>query len=78
MDEIALAAGLRRSTLYLHYKDKAEILLELITDCGGKAKVVLASMPGPNPSLPQIRRWVGKVAKFMRWDGVARSCCFRS
>src|SRR6516165_9602077 len=61
MDDIAAAAGIRRSTLYLHYKDKAEILLEVITDYGGKAVGVLATLPGPEPSLAQVRDWVGEV-----------------
>lgn len=65
MDDIAVAAGIRRSTLYLHYKDKAEILLEVITDYGGKAKGVLATLPGPQPSLAQVRDWVGAVAGFV-------------
>src|SRR6516165_3541817 len=65
MDDIAVAAGIRRSTLYLHYKDKAEILLEVITDYGGKAKNVLATLPGPDPSLAQIRAWIGDVATFI-------------
>lgn len=65
MDEIAAAAGLTRSTLYLHYKDKADILLELITEYCVKARQMLATLPGPTPSLDQIRRWVGKVARFI-------------
>jgi AcrR family transcriptional regulator len=65
MDEIAAAAGLTRSTLYLHYKDKAEILLELITEYGVKAKQMLATMPGPAPSLDQVRLWVGSIARFI-------------
>lgn len=65
MDDIAVAAGIRRSTLYLHYKDKAEILLEVITDYGGKARRILATLPGPEPSLAQVRAWVGEVADFI-------------
>jgi AcrR family transcriptional regulator len=65
MDEIAAAAGLRRSTLYLHYKDKSEILLELITDYGDKARQLLATLPGPDPSLQQIADWVDRIARFI-------------
>lgn len=73
MDEIALAAGLRRSTLYLHYKDKAEILLEVITEYGAKAKSMLATMPGPDPSLDQLYAWVRKVARFIAKERVPLS-----
>lgn len=65
MDEIAAAAGLRRSTIYLHYKDKDEILAEVIADYVPKAKVQLSTLPGPNATIEQIKRWVRKVAKFV-------------
>ena len=73
MDEIALAAGLRRSTLYLHYKDKAEILAEVISDYTPKARSVLATLPGPGPDLDQVRRWIGNVAKFVAKERVPLS-----
>ncbi len=73
MDEIAVAAGLRRSTLYLHYRDKAEILLEVITEYGAKAKSMLATMPGPNPTLAQMESWVRKVARFIAKERVPLS-----
>lgn len=65
MDEIALAAGIRRSTLYLHFRDKDEILLEVISEYGEKAKRVLATLPGPQPSPAQVARWVNRVARFV-------------
>jgi len=65
MDEIALAAGLRRSTVYLHYKDKAEILAEVIAEYTPKARSILAMLPGPHPSLQQLNLWVKKVARFV-------------
>jgi AcrR family transcriptional regulator len=65
MEEIAEAAGLRRSTLYLHYKDKAEILVDIIVDYTPRAKEVLATLPGPRPSLDAVQTWVKRVAKFV-------------
>jgi AcrR family transcriptional regulator len=65
MDAIAAAAGLRRSTVYLHYKDKAEILAEVIAEYTPKARSVLALLPGPRPSLEQLKLWVRKVARFV-------------
>lgn len=70
MDEIALAAGLRRSTLYLHYKDKAEILAEIIADYHPRARAILATLPGPHPSRPQIEKWIGEVIKFVAKEQV--------
>ena len=73
MDEIALAAGLRRSTLYLHYKDKAEILAEVIADYTPKAKANLATLPGPKPSLEQVQQFVRRVVKFVDKERVPLS-----
>jgi AcrR family transcriptional regulator len=73
MDEIAAAAGIRRSTLYLHYRDKAEILFELITEYGGKARAMLATLPGPSATLAEIRAWVDEVAAFIAHERVQLS-----
>jgi AcrR family transcriptional regulator len=73
MDEIAAAAGLRRSTLYLHYKDKGDILLEVITEYGTKAKAMLATMPGPHPTPAQLESWVRKIARFIAEERVPLS-----
>ena len=70
MDEIAVAAGLRRSTLYLHYRDKAEILADVIADYAPKAKAVLSRLPGPAPSLRQLQSWVREVAKVVEEERV--------
>jgi AcrR family transcriptional regulator len=73
MDEIALAAGLRRSTLYLHYRDKAEILADVIAEYTPKAQAILASLPGPNPSLEAVVLWVKRITKFVAKEQVPLS-----
>jgi AcrR family transcriptional regulator len=73
MDEIAVAAGLRRSTVYLHYKDKAEILTDIIADFAPKGRSLLATLPGPKPTAPQLQKWIGDVAKFMAKERVPLS-----
>ena len=73
MDEIAVAAGLTRSTLYLHYRDKAEILREVISDYAPKAQAALANLPGPRPKLDAIARWVKSVSKFVAKERVPLS-----
>jgi len=73
MDEIAAAAGLRRSTLYLHYKDKAEILADIIADYTPKAKALLATMPGPKPTQQQLQKWMLEVTKFVEKERVPLS-----
>jgi AcrR family transcriptional regulator len=73
MDEIALAAGLRRSTLYLHYRDKAEILADVIAEYTPKARAILAKLPGPKPSLEAVAAWVKRVVKFVTKEQVPLS-----
>ena len=73
MDEIALAAGLRRSTLYLHYKDKAEILADIIAEYAPKHRDALAKLPGPDPTLKQLQRWIRQVTDFIARERVRLS-----
>jgi AcrR family transcriptional regulator len=73
MDEIAAAAGLRRSTLYLHYKDKAEILADIIAEYTPKHRAILARIPGPQPTLKQLQRWVRDVANFVARERIPLS-----
>jgi AcrR family transcriptional regulator len=68
-----LAAGLRRSTLYLHYKDKAEILQDIIADYTPKARSLLATLPGPRPTRPQLQKWITDVAGFVAKERVPLS-----
>jgi AcrR family transcriptional regulator len=65
MEDIAAAAGLRRSTIYLHYRDKAEILVDVVADYVPKSKAMLATLPGPAPSLAQVERWIERVIAFL-------------
>jgi AcrR family transcriptional regulator len=73
MDEIAMAAGLRRSTVYLHFRDKAEILADIIADYAPKAKAILATLPGPTPTHRQLQRWIAEVTKFVARERVPLS-----
>jgi AcrR family transcriptional regulator len=73
MDEIALAAGLRRSTVYLHFRDKAEILADIIADYTPRARALLATLPGPAPTLRQVQRWMREVVKFVAEERIPLS-----
>jgi AcrR family transcriptional regulator len=70
MDEIAMAAGLRRSTVYLHYKDKTEILADIVADYIPKAKAQLATLPSARPTLDELRRWIDGNIKFLAEERV--------
>jgi AcrR family transcriptional regulator len=64
MEEIAEAVGIRRSTLYLHFREKEEILVAIAQDYTGKIREVIARLPGPEPTREQIATWVREMAEF--------------
>lgn len=71
MDEIAKAAGIRRSTLYLHFRDKEEILTAIAEDYVAKLRPVVAQLPGPVPTGEEIATWVGMFANFVSGERAA-------
>lgn len=58
MEQIAAAADIQRSTLYLHFREKDEILAAIAQDYTAKVRDVVAKLPGPVPSLEEIQDWV--------------------
>jgi AcrR family transcriptional regulator len=65
MEHIAQAADIRRSTLYLHFREKDEILGAIADDYTALLRPVIARLPGPTPSHAQIEQWVGEFAAFV-------------
>ena len=65
MDEVAQAAGIRRSTLYLHFREKDQILAAIAADYTVKLRAVIAQLPGPRPDRAQVAEWVGRMADFV-------------
>lgn len=65
MDEVAQAAGIRRSTLYFHFREKDEILGAIVADFTAKLAGVIALLPGPVPSRADVSEWVGRFADFV-------------
>jgi len=70
VDQIANAAGLTRSTLYLHYRDKAEILADITADYAPRAIAQMERLPGPAPSMAQIDAWLLEVVDFVAAERV--------
>ena len=70
MDEIAGAAGLRRSTVYLHYKDKTEIIADILHEYMPRLTAVIATFPGPGPTVEQIVRWMESLSGFFEAERV--------
>jgi AcrR family transcriptional regulator len=65
IDQIAEAAGTRRSTLYTHFKDKEEILQEIAEAYAVGLLEVVAEVPCPRPTRSDIDAWVESVAQFV-------------
>lgn len=65
MEQIAAGADIRRSTLYLHFREKDEILAAIAEDFTDKVHAVVAQLPGPEPTLEQLQIWVGLFAEFV-------------
>ena len=64
LEHIALEAGLRRSTLYNHFRDKGEILAAIADDYLGAVTGVIGRLP-PRPSRRQIDYWIDEFAEFV-------------
>lgn len=64
MDQIAEEAELSRATIYFHYKDKEEILADIIREYTPRSMEILAQLPGPNPALEDVATWIRKSVAF--------------
>lgn len=64
LEQIAQAAGTRRSTLYNHFRDKNEILGAIAEDYGSGMIELIDRLPGPVPSQAEVDAWVAQVAVF--------------
>jgi AcrR family transcriptional regulator len=65
-DKIASAAGTRRTTLYSHFRDKAEILEQIAEEYqSGLCKLVGALEGTPVPDREQIAAWVAVLVDFV-------------
>jgi AcrR family transcriptional regulator len=64
-EQIALAAGTRRTTLYSHFADKAEILRAIGEDYHIGLCALVAELDGPHPSRAAIDAWIAKLVAFV-------------
>ena len=65
IEQIALGAGTRRSTLYLHFRDKEDILRLIAAEYGLRLSEVIGTLAGPAPSREEIDAWILNVAAFV-------------
>lgn len=71
MEHIAKGAGIQRSTLYLHFREKDEILAAIAEEYTIKLREVIARLPGPVPTRNEIAEWVDQFAAFVAGERAA-------
>jgi len=64
IEEIARTAGVRRSTLYTHFRDKEDILGAIAGGYLEQISQIVGLLPSPRPSRRQIDRWIEEFAAF--------------
>jgi AcrR family transcriptional regulator len=65
VDQIVSAVGASRQTFYLHFPDKETLLTELIAAYTQRAAAYMERLPGPAPTLPEVRAWLVELAEFL-------------
>jgi AcrR family transcriptional regulator len=65
VDEIAAKAGMQRSTLYAHFKDKADILRVIAADHSVKLDAVALSLTQERPDRAEIDAWIDRLIAFV-------------
>ena len=71
MEQVAQAADIQRSTLYLHFREKDDILAAIAEDYTAKLRPVIARLPGPVPTRAEIAAWVDEFAAFVSEERAA-------
>lgn len=64
-EQIAKAAGTRRTTLYSHFRDKAEILEQIADEYQTGLCALISMLEGPVPSREQIDGWIAAMVDFV-------------
>lgn len=64
-EQIAKAAGTRRTTLYSHFSDKAEILEVITSDYYAGLITIIETLPGPVPDRIAIDSWIDDLVSFV-------------
>lgn len=64
-DQIAKAAGTRRTTLYSHFRDKAEILEQIADEYQDGLCALIAMLDGPRPDRESIETWIAAMVDFV-------------
>jgi AcrR family transcriptional regulator len=64
-EQIAMAAGTRRTTLYSHFADKAGILEAIAEEYHAALAAMVDHLPGPTPTHAEIVAWIAALVGFV-------------
>jgi AcrR family transcriptional regulator len=68
VDQIVAEAGASRPTFYLHFKDKEEVLGELLLIYRARALPYLERLPGPRPTVDELKEWLEEMGRFIQQE----------
>jgi AcrR family transcriptional regulator len=64
IDQIVAAIGSSRQTFYLHFSDKEQVLAQLMADYTARGSAYMERLPGPRPTVDELRAWLLEVSVF--------------
>jgi AcrR family transcriptional regulator len=73
VDQIVAEAGASRPTFYLHFRDKEEILGELMAGYMARTLPLMERLPGPEPTVEQLKDWLREVGAFLQSEEAVAS-----
>jgi len=65
MEQIAQASSVSRSTLYVHFQDKDQLLQQIAEDYGTALCTIVDRLPRLLRSRAEIRSWIDELASFI-------------
>jgi AcrR family transcriptional regulator len=73
VDQIVAEAGASRPTFYLHFRDKEEILNELMSSYVSHAIPYMERLPGPRPTVEELKAWLRDVGTLLEQEQAVAS-----
>lgn len=68
INHIVAEAGASRPTFYLHFRDKREVLHELMSQYFTHAIPLLERFPGPRPTVAELKAWLCDSGSFLEQE----------
>lgn len=73
VDQVVAEAGASRPTFYLHFRDKEQILAEIMANYATQAVPLMERLPGPRPTVEELKAWLFEVGAFLEREQAVAS-----